>query len=180
MRAFGELALDRLARSTPNQANHDELIKALEPLLGDALPTVRSAAVKALAVWADEDDVPALIRALDDKDPGVLHQALVDFGRIKDPRASERIARHMADPDPSVHNEAVLTLKQMGSIAEGAVVKYLVAEDSRVRVRACQVLMAIGTRGSVPALTRAASGRSSVSRAAQGALKAIAARVRGK
>ena len=173
-------ALDRLAASSPNPANHDELIKALEPLLGDAVPTVRAAAVKALAAWANADDVPTLIRALDDKDPAVLHQALAAFGRIKDPRAAERIARHMADPDLSVHADAVQTLKQIGSIAEGEVVNYLVADDSRVRVRACQVLMSIGTRASVPALTRSAAGRSSASRAAQAALKAIAARDRRK
>jgi HEAT repeats len=173
-------ALDRLARSTPNPAQHDEVIKALEPLLGDALPTLRAAAAKALAVWANEDDVPALIRAVDDKDPGVRRQAVVAFGRIDDERAVGPVARHLADPDVAVHNDAVRTLKQIGSIAEGEVVKYLGAVDVRVRERACQVLQTIGTKDSIPALTRAASVRSPVSRTAQAALKAIAARNRRK
>ncbi len=77
-------ALERLARFAPNPLDHDEVIKALEPVMGDPQATLRAAAVKVLAVWANEEDVSALIRSLDDKDPGVCRQALVAFGRIKD------------------------------------------------------------------------------------------------
>ncbi len=85
------------------------------------------------------------------------------------------MARHLADRDVAVHDDAVRTLKQIGSIAEAEVVKYLGADDIRVRERACQVLLTIGTKESIPALTRAAAVRSPLSRPAQAALKAIAA-----
>jgi HEAT repeat protein len=173
-------ALERLARLTPNPEQHDEVINLLEPLVGDPLPTLRAAAVKVLAVWANEDDVPALIGAVDDNDAGVRHQALAAFSRIKDERAVGPVARHLADPEIACHTAAVRTLKQIGSIAEKEVVKYLGADDIRVRERACQVLQSIGTRDSIPALSRAASVRSPVSRTAQAALNAIAARGRRK
>jgi hypothetical protein len=169
-------ALDRLARSSPNPAHHDELVKAIEPLLVDPVATTRASAVKALAVWANPDDVPALIAALEDQDGGVRRAAIQGLGRIKDERAVEPVARQMADPNASVQNDAVRALRQMGSIAEVEVVKYLNSDDVRTRERACQVLLTIGTKNSIRALTRAATGKSASSRSAQAALKAINAR----
>jgi HEAT repeat protein len=136
--------------------------------------------VKVLALWANENDVPALIGALDDDAAGVRREAFVALGQIKDERAVGPVARHLAGPDLADHSAAVRTLKQIGSIAEREVVKYLGADDIRARERACQVLQTIGTRVSIPALSRAASVRSPVSRTAQAALKAIQARERGK
>jgi hypothetical protein len=169
-------ALDRLARSSPDPAHHDEVVKVLEPLLADLVATTRALAVKALAAWANPDDVPALIAALEDQDGGVRRAAIQSLGRIKDERAVEPLARQMADPNASVHNDAVRALRQMGSIAEVEVIKYLNSDDVRTRERACQVLQIIGTKKSVRALTRAATGKLASSRSAQAALKAINAR----
>jgi hypothetical protein len=171
-------ALDRLARSAPEPAHHDAVMQALGPALSAASPTLRVAAVKALAAWASEADVPALIRPLDDEEPAVRRQALEALGRFRDARAVPYVARHLADPDARTQRDAVQALKQMGAIAEREVVRYLEATDAKVRERACQVLQVIGTRDSIPSLRRAASGRSSASRAAQAALRAIDARDR--
>jgi hypothetical protein len=173
-------ALDRLARSAPTLSHHDEVIKALEPFLADEQAAMRAAAVKALAVWANADDVPALIAALDDEDRAVRRAAIQAFGRIKDERAIEPVARQLADPDGSVQNDAVRVLRQIGSIAEEEVVKYLDSADPRTCEHACQVLQSIGTKESVRALTQAATGKSPVARFAQAALRSIAARERTK
>jgi hypothetical protein len=174
------VALDRLARSKPDPSRHDEVIKALGPFVVDPLPAIRASAVKALAVWANPDDVPALIVALDDQDAGVRRAAIQAFGRIKDERAVEPVARQLADRDAAVQNDAVRALRLIGSIAEAEVVKYLDSADTRTRERACQVLQAIGTKDSVRALTKAATGKSPLARSAQAALKAITARERTK
>jgi hypothetical protein len=173
-------ALDRLARSTPKPDRHDEILKAIRPFLGDPLPAIRASATRALGAWGNADDVPALLTALDDEDSGVRRAAIQAFGKIKDGRAAEGVARQLADQDALVHNDAVRTLRQLGSIAEGEVVKYLKSDDIRTRVRACQVLQAIGTEESVAALTDASSGKSASARAAQSALKAIASREQKK
>jgi hypothetical protein len=166
-------ALDRLARSSPDPAHHDRVVKALEPLLVDPAATTRASAVKALAAWANPDDIPTLISALEDQDVGVRRAAIQALGRIKDERTVEPVARLMADSNASVHNDAVRALRQMGSIAEAEVVKYVDSNDVRTRERACQVLQIIGTKKSIRALTRAAAAKSASSRPAQAALKAI-------
>jgi HEAT repeat protein len=171
-------ALDRLARLAPDPAFHDAVIHAIGPFLAAASPDLRAAAVKALGAWANADDVPALIGPLDDGEPAVRRQALAALGRFPDARAVPPVARHLADPDPRAQSEAVRALRQMGSIAEREVARYLEAGDIRLRERACQVLQAIGTRDSILALNRAAAGRTTASRAAQAALRAIEARDR--
>ena len=173
-------ALDRLARSAPDPSHHDEVIKALEPFLVDPLAAMRVSAVKALAVWANPDDVPAMIAALDDEDRGVRRAAIQALGRIKDERAVEPVARQLADRDAFVQNDAVRALRQIGSIAEAEVVKYLDSDDNRTREHACHVLQTIGTKDSVRALTKAATDKSPVARSAQAALKAITTRERTK
>jgi hypothetical protein len=40
---------------------------------------------------------------IDDKDPGVCRRALVVFGRIKDELAVEPVARHLPNPDITLH-----------------------------------------------------------------------------
>jgi HEAT repeat protein len=173
-------ALDRLARSTPDFSHHDEVIKSIKPLMVDPQTAVRQSAVRALAAWANANDVPALIVALDDEDRGVRRAAIQYFGRIKDERAVEPVARQLTDPDAFVHNDAMRALRQIGTIAEAEVVKYLNSADIPTRERACQVLQTIGTQHSIRALTQVASGRSPVARAAQAALKAITTRQRRK
>jgi hypothetical protein len=173
-------ALDRLARLTPDPSHHDEVTTALSPSLVHSLAAVRASAVKALGVWANPDDVPALIVALDDQDRGVRRAAIHALGQIKDARAAKGVARQLADRDVGVHNDAVRALRQIGSIAEAEVLKYVKSPDLRTRERACQVLQTIGTQDSVRELTKAASANSQVGRSAQAALKAIAARERTK
>jgi HEAT repeat protein len=173
-------ALDRLSRSAPDPSHHDEVIKSIKPLMVDPQTAVRQSAVRAMAAWANPEDIPALIVALDDQDRGVRRAAIQFFGRIKDERAVEPLARQLADPDAFVHNDAMRALRQIGAIAEVEVVKYLNSADIPTRERACQVLQTIGTQQSVRALTQAASGRSPAARSAQSALKAITARQRRK
>jgi hypothetical protein len=173
-------ALESLARSAPDPEHHDDVIKALGSSIHDGTPSVRAAAVRALAAWANADDVPALIVPLDDDAPEVRREAIRALGRVKDARAVQAVARHLADPDAFVSNDVSRLLRQFGPAAEREVDRYLMADDPRVATRACQILQSIGTSASIPALRVAAVGKSSAARAAQNALKAIASRERTK
>jgi HEAT repeat protein len=169
-------ALDRLARSAPDPTLHDEVTRSIGPLLVDPRTALRESAVRALAVWANANDVPALIVALDDEDPRIRRAAIKPLGRIKDERVVEPVARRLADPDAFVHNDAMRVLRQIGPIAEAEVVKCLNSPDVPTRERACHVLQTIGTQNSIRALTQVATGRSPGARAAQAALMAITTR----
>jgi HEAT repeat protein len=173
-------ALDALGRSKPDPARHDEVVEALKPLITDPDATIRASAAKAMSIWADSHDVPMLITALDDPDRNVRRAAMSGFARLQDERAAEPLARQLADSDILIHNDAVRVLRQMGPIAEPAVIKVLNSNSSDVRAkeRACQVLQNIGTKDSIRALNKAAAAKTPVQRYAQAALKAITARQR--
>jgi uncharacterized protein YjiS (DUF1127 family) len=150
-----------------------EAAPALEALLSDPNPLTRDSAAEALGVWGGKENVPALLRAMNEWQN--RRAAMLALGRLQDGRAAEPLAARLEDlGDRQVAAEA---LKALGPSAEQAVLRRLRHPDDFVRVEACRVLKVIGTRDSLPALNKVvAENDFSVSPEAQNAVQAITAR----
>jgi predicted Zn finger-like uncharacterized protein len=127
----------------------DEVAKALEPLLTEPDANSRFAAMNGLKLWATADNVPALAKALDDgKLDGVPADANKDamaaLGRLKDSRGAAPVARYMTNF--FIREAAVDSLKQMGPVAEKAVLKYYFDKDGGVREKARVLVQGYGTK----------------------------------
>jgi HEAT repeat protein len=141
-------AANALTRADANNARRGEVAKALEPLLDDSDLGVRADGMRALALWATQENVPALIAALDKRD--LKRPAMSALGKLKDERAVEPVAKHLLNlGDRAPASQA---LQAMGPLAEKEVVKYLQHADKGVRIEACRILQTVGTKTSLPAL----------------------------
>ncbi|HVS36073.1 MAG TPA: HEAT repeat domain-containing protein, partial [Gemmataceae bacterium] len=80
-------AAQRLARAPPDPVRRKEAAEALAAAAANPFPTARQAAAEALAVWGGADDVPALVRLLDDPFPNVKTAAVAALVAVKDPKA---------------------------------------------------------------------------------------------
>jgi predicted Zn finger-like uncharacterized protein len=138
-----------------------------------AKASTHNEAIEAIGVWGDKDSVAVLLKAMQDKETrGAAMRAL---GRLKDERAAGPIAERLAEFFD--RHEAAEALKRMGPIAEKAVLNCLNHPDKQVRMEACSILGAIGTRQSLPALEKAAKSKDFlVSVHAKRAIEAINAR----
>jgi predicted Zn finger-like uncharacterized protein len=177
-------AANWLATADPNNPRRTEVAKALENLLTDPNPFVKGAVAKALVVWATAEQVPALIKALDQNHRDTRLAAMTALGKLGDKRAVAPIARHLKEPFE--REEAGKALIALGPTAEATVLTYLDDADWGVKVEACKVLKEIGTAKSLSALQTAVrkaqremyGGYKNVADAAQAAQTAINARRR--
>ena len=167
-------ALERLAESKPN-GRRAEVVKALDPIADDSDSVMRQALVRAAAVWGTTDNVPALLKCLDDANALVRSETMDLLGKLHDERAVEAVARRLLDfLDRSAASSALVAL---GAGAEKAVVPYLQNTSAGVRLEACNILRVIGTKQSKPALEAAAQDSNvMVATAAKQAAAAVAAR----
>jgi HEAT repeat protein len=150
--------------------------EALKEMVTDPSLVLREKAIAALPDFGGPEDAPALIQAMD-SDWGTTRWAAYDaLAKLKGPAAAEALAGRLKSNGGDrmfVRN----ALKALGPDAEPFVRPYLDDGDWTLRVEACEVLAAVGTRDSVPALQKAATDANpNVSGAAQSALRAIARR----
>ncbi len=170
----------RTLKDTLPDQRRAEVVKALEPLVDDADHFSRHWAIEALGVWGNKDAVPILLKAMKNKD--TRGDAMKALGRIKDERAAEPIAERLEEFFD--RHEAEEALKQMGPVAEKAVLAHLNHHDWQVRTTVCDILGVIGTKQSLPPLEKVvaagkdpASGQNHlVAMRAEQAIKAIKAR----
>jgi hypothetical protein len=167
-------ALQWLARTPLDEKRRVEVARAVEPFLEDRDGSLHAAAANVLVTWGVSENVPVLLRALDDDGPG--HAEVIQaLGAIKDARAAGPLARRLSNFFDRGH--ASKALRALGSVAEPEVVKCLQHRDFGVRTEACKILKYIGTPQSVPALQEAARDSApGVSDEAQAALDEIARR----
>lgn len=150
-------ALERLVTMKPNDQRAKVARKLVELTKNE--PRFRTLAVTALGVWGSEDEVPALLAVVEDPaDVWARKEALKVIGRFKSARALPAVMRCFRD-DPSLRAEAGQALREMGPMAEQAVLDVL-NEPADVRVvflkrDAIGVLADIGTEKSVPAMRKA-------------------------
>lgn len=138
----------RILKGALPDGRRAEVVRALVPLLNDADIFTRKFAVEALGVWGDKDAVPALIRAMQERE--TRRDAMEALARIKDERGAEAVAAYLEEIGGLL--QATEALKKMGPIAEKAVLARLNHGEFQVRLMACEILKTIGTKKSIPTL----------------------------
>jgi hypothetical protein len=167
-------AMALLQQKQPEKPNK-EIAEALEALLADKEQVNRFSASAALKNWAVAETVPALVKALDDDNVSVRHNAMDALGRLKAEGGAEALARKLASTTDRY--KAAQALQAMGPAAEAAVLPHAEDKEWMTRSEVCKILKAIGTEKSVPALKALQDdAQPLVKRQAKEALDAIAAR----
>jgi hypothetical protein len=139
-------ALLWLAEADPQDAYRPQVTAALEPLLvgGDARGSLDADLVlRAYLRWAAPDNVPALIRLVENPDlrswdARKTGSVLQTLGKLQDDRAADVLARRL--PDRRLRDQAVYALRLLGPGAEPAVLGYLFDGDPATRQRAGELL----------------------------------------
>jgi HEAT repeat protein len=167
-------AIDAARRS--RTVDRRAVAEALKEMVTDPSLALREKAIAALPDFGGPEDAPALVKAMD-SDWGTTRWAAYDaLARLKGPAAAEALAGRLKNGGGErmyVRN----ALKALGPDAEPFVRPYLDDANWTLRVEACEVLAAVGTHDSVPALQKAAADANpNVSGAAQSALRAVARR----
>jgi hypothetical protein len=146
-------ACDWLAKMPLDPKRQADVAKGLGELITDPTGKNQEPAVLALGTWATADNVPALVRLLDEdfRQKDKVLDALV---KLKDPRGYEAIAKKL-----DVGNErkrASQYLEKIGQPAEDAVATVLGATaDGITRTEAIKLLGRIGTMKSIPVIEKA-------------------------
>jgi HEAT repeat protein len=105
-----------------------------------------------MGAWGTKDDVPKLVKLLDQLDSLIRMAAIEALGKIKDPASAEALAPLLANQSDQ-HN-AARALEALGEIAEPAVIKMLHHADKQVRYHACKTLGKVGGKRSVAAIKK--------------------------
>ncbi len=132
-------AIERLERSTPD-GRVDQVVQALIPLLDHDDGFLVQAVEKALAVWRSPEAMAGLIARTRDNRHFVRSEAIKALGKYQDLRAAEAVVEVIKDDGFATET----ALKEMGSIAEPAVIPLLRNGDSHLRSTACDILAVIG------------------------------------
>ncbi len=165
--------LNRLMRTQPDD-RLAEVVQAVIPLLDDDDGWLVGNAIKVLEIWKSPDAVPALIKCTNDNRFTVRHEAIKALGKLKDPRGIEPIILQIKDDGFQVED----ALKEMGPIAEPALIERLTNPDSDVRRRVCAILKVIGGKETLMAMqSLPRDPEFSVQVAAKDAISAIVLRV---
>jgi hypothetical protein len=166
-------AIERLGRMRPND-RLQEVVSALLPLLGHDDGFLVNDVVETLGVWRSPEAVPKLIERTSDNRFFVRKHAIKVLGKYKDVRAALPVAARLKEDG----FEAEEALKEMGSIAEPALIAQLKSADSETRRRACNILKDVGGLETLKAMRSIPPDPDfGVRMAAQDALKQITARV---
>ncbi len=132
-------ALDRLQRASPD-GRVDQVVQAVSPLLDNDDQFLVHDAIKVLAVWRSPEALPALIERTRDNRHFVRSEAIKALGKYSDREAAEAIVSVFKDDGFAVE----AALKEMGSVAEPAVIPLLKSPDPDLRRKACEILKFIG------------------------------------
>ena len=141
-------ALDRLARRTPGERRKEVVAALIEQLRRERDRQALLAIVESLGVWGSQEVVPVLGDLLNHGSLEIRAAVIKAIARFRGPVGAECLALHLLK-DRRLASDA---LASMGPVAERAVIPYLQHIDHAVRLEACKVLKAIGTKESVAAL----------------------------
>ena len=140
----------RKNRPAPNA----KAAKALESVMLNGDNAIdRSNAAKAMKAWSSQDDVAALISALNDSWPPVRADAIEALTKFKPVSAIVPVSQRLLDMQN--RDAAAKFLKAMGPVAESAVLIHMDNSDPWVRKEACEILKVIGTKNCTSALKKA-------------------------
>jgi HEAT repeat protein len=142
-RAEREQAIDQAAE----RADPDQLVGLIST--EDAIR--RNAALEALSRGGGRS-VPALIRALDDRDAEVVMFAASTLGKTRDPSAIPHLARILKHPDVNVCQAAVESLGALRAASALGALTALLDKELWIRFAVVHTLGEIGDPSSVPTL----------------------------
>ena len=147
-----------------------EISAALVVLLSDPYGPTPQLAADALGGWVTPESLPALIHVMHEKEGDLRRRIMAVLARLKSEGAAEALAPMLATD----RAQAVTSLRELGAVAEPAVLKLMESTDAQLRIEAVCILGEIGTARSIPALTAAAaSDDARLAKFARIALKAI-------
>jgi HEAT repeat protein len=146
-------ALARAEVFPPRQA---EVAKALEKLLNGNDRLVALESTKALYVWATKEQVPSLLKALDDPVVHVRRGSIEALGPLQDKRAVGPVAAFLTKVFE--RETAGRSLIRMGPMVEDEVRKYAGDADAGARQEAARVLRQLGKTSKDDAFAAALGG----------------------
>ena len=169
------MALFRLSAATVDSPS-PELMALVTAALTDSNIGARQPAMNFVAGHATKEQVPLLLKFLNDSDYGVRQNAIKALARLRDERAIQPLVDLVARSGSS-DQDAVSTLTGFGSVAEKAVLTLFNERSTETRRQACAILQQIGTQASLEALQKqVGDSEQSVSQAASQAIQAITER----
>jgi HEAT repeat protein len=136
------VSIAALARAEAFAPRRAEVARELEKLLNGNDRLVALQSTKALTVWATKDQVPSLLKALDDPSTHVRRGAIEALGTVQDKRGVAPVAGFL--PKFGEREVAGRSLIRMGPIVEDEVRKYVGNADTGARQEAARVLRQLG------------------------------------
>lgn len=142
----------QLSDTEPAEECREEMAVLIEQHLDAPLGATRDAAIKALATWGTEKNIPGLATMFEDRNELIAVRAIGAVSKIGGPKAAQAIVDGVKTGADFTRAEK--HLQGMGPMVEPYVIGLLSHEDVEVRERACGLLGEIGGRKSVEALRR--------------------------
>jgi HEAT repeat protein len=139
-------AADWLAAQPVDPAVQAQVAQALNKLFASPDNNQREVGLKAAAVWASPDNVPALLQILQadpERSDGTTSAVIKLLGKLKDPRAAAVLAERLRHGGERSILEAALV--SIGPAAEPEVSKYRDSPDQGVRAEAVKILRMLGS-----------------------------------
>jgi hypothetical protein len=127
-----------------------DVVQALLPLVNDEFVNLRQDATEALGVWGGHEEVPILVKALDDWTAKKWNRwrIFTALALLKDPSSAEAVVARITNREDRIHIHGVV--KAIGPPAEPHVWKYLDHPDREVRHAAYGCLQLAGSAISIP------------------------------
>ncbi len=150
-------AATTLKRMPVDESRREEVARALGRMLDDRDPFFQEDVSAALIEWATADNIPQLVRLLLAKGhhSETNRNCMQALARLKDQRGADAVAQMLFTRD---FQAAIAALKEMGPLAEDAVLPLLDNDDAALRREVCGILEDIGTSKSLKDLRRHLSG----------------------
>jgi HEAT repeat protein len=126
----------------------------IDACISDDDPTIRRAAVAALAVQLDPSSIDDLAPMLDDPAPEVRREALHALARSRRPRVRDLLVDQLAD-DPSTRGDVACALGELGDpSATPALVRHFEGSPPLARLAIIDALANLGEASAEPLLVR--------------------------
>jgi HEAT repeat protein len=143
---------------------HPKAVGPLLPLLENPAGAIRSRAIQVLGDLGDHSAAPKLVKALLDKEPTVVREAINGVAQLGSAEAVGPLLKLSDHPDAKVRLSAIRALATYrfpevipAKDALPRVLKHLKKDTDRIRIEAARVLGAVKIQEAVPALREAAS-----------------------
>jgi hypothetical protein len=149
------LAAGALKQSGVVPSFRPDVVQALVPLVNAEDWSLREEATEALGVWGGHDEVPVLLKALDEWTAKKWNRwrIFTALELLRDPSSAEAVVARITNREDRLHVHRVL--KAIGPPAEPFVWKYLDDADPEVRHAAYGCLQLAGSAISIPSVQAA-------------------------